>query len=364
MNAFTVLDPPADKRSATGNLLIVIHGADRGRPIWVMEAMLAYARASRPEIASRLRVHETGTPRPSLDDVSTILFYLADPLEAFFPACYAEARALADEAKTRGIRILNDPDALSVTQKSRQTALWRAAGIRCAGSHAFASAEELRDLIERLAWPQILRDDAHHVQHNAIVCRSREDAMAALPLMSYPGVALDFIDTRDPATGGRRDPLYARYFHKKRSFVFGPIALNNHVFFSEHPIVGQGTSTFQAEMHWKRRAMRSVGIRSRELTQTLAEDFDYFAGAPEAPEQMVRATRVLGLAMAALDYSVAADGSLVFWEANPYFSLPTRTTQKLLPKERRWLERIDRFYDGFVDWMDYELNHEAHHGER
>lgn len=361
MNALTKLAPTAGAEANSGDLLIIIHGEGRGRPIWVMDAMLGHTRSVRPDIAARLRVHRTGAPPPSLDSVAVILFYLADPLAAFFPDCYAEARALADEATARGIRVLNDPDALSRTQKSRQTNLWRAAGIRCADSHAFGSAEELRALIDRLVWPQILRDDAHHAQTSCIVCHSREEALAALPRMTYPGVALDFIDTRD-AAGGKRDPLYARYFHKKRSFVFGPVVRNNHVFFSESPIVGQSSSTFIAETHWKRRALRAIGVRNQELDQALAEDFNYFAAAPEAREQMIHATQVLGLSMAALDYSVAADGSIVFWEANPYFSLPTLTSQKLLPKERRWSERIDTFYDAFVEWMAYELRCEAGHG--
>lgn len=193
---------------------------------------------------------------------------------------------------------------------------------------------------------------------------SREEALAALGQMTYPGVALDFIDTRSPRGSARRSDLYARYFHKKRSFVFGPVVLNNHVFFSHEPIVGQGSSTFLAEMHWKKRLARKFGFRSADLDATLAEDFNYFSAAPEEPAQMVRAVQALGLSMAALDYSVADDGSIVFWEANPYFSLPTRDSQKLLPVERRWNERIDRFYDGFVDWMAFELNGQGSHGAR
>jgi hypothetical protein len=364
MDTLSTTAPPAEMQALGGELLIVIHGKDRGRPIWVMEAMLGYARMKRPDLAARLRVHETGGALPELDGVSAVLFYLADPLEAFFPACYAEAKAIADDARRRGIRTLQDPEALSETQKSRQTALWRAAGIRCAGSHAFTSADELRSLIETLDYPQILRDDLHHAQHSAVVVHSKAEALAIVEQMTYPGVALDFIDTTSPPGSSRRGEIYTRYFHKKRSFVFGPVVLNNHVFFSNEPIVGQSSSTFLEETHWKKRLARKLGFRSADFDATLKEDFDYFSSAPEEPLQMVQAVKALGLSMAALDYSVADDGSIVFWEANPYFSLPTRDSQKLLPKERRWNERIDRFYDGFVDWMDWELNGHGRHGAR
>lgn len=119
MDTLSTSELPAEAETRARDLLIVIHGKDRGRPIWVMEAMLGYARQKNPRLAARLRVHETGGDFPALDNVAAIFFYLADPLEAFFPACYAEATAIAEEARRRGIRILQDPEALSVTQKSR-----------------------------------------------------------------------------------------------------------------------------------------------------------------------------------------------------------------------------------------------------
>jgi hypothetical protein len=87
----------------------------------------ALARRS-PALAARVRIHETGAPAPSLDGVAAVVFWLADPLRERFPACFEEAVALAAEARRRGVPIVNPPESLSNTVKSRQARRWREAG--------------------------------------------------------------------------------------------------------------------------------------------------------------------------------------------------------------------------------------------
>ena len=57
---------------------------------------------------------------------------------------------------------------------------------------------------------------------------------------------------------------------------------------------------------------------------------------------MARAAKVLGLEVAAIDYSTYPDGSVVLWEANPYFYLhPPK--EALLWRERKSLKRTWRY---------------------
>ena len=59
---------------------------------------------------------------------------------------------------------------------------------------------------------------------------------------------------------------------------------------------------------------------------------------------MRRAANALGLEFAALDHIVLADGSVVFWEANPHFYL-AGLRDVLLPFVRGISTRLDRAHD-------------------
>ena len=56
--------------------------------------------------------------------------------------------------------------------------------------------------------------------------------------------------------------------------------------------------------------------------------------------------QALGLDFAAVDYSIRPDGSVILWEANPYFYLP-RGEQSVLSAERNAVERVNTS----LDWM-------------
>ena len=62
----------------------------------------------------------------------------------------------------------------------------------------------------------------------------------------YPGTLAAFVNTRRPYREQEDDSVWARFFHKKRLFVFGDIVRTNHVFFSRSPIVGMKNSIFRS----------------------------------------------------------------------------------------------------------------------
>src|SRR4029450_1186828 len=142
----------------------------------------------------------------------------------------------------------------------------------------------------------------------------------ALPdaAIGYPGVATPFVDTR--ADWEAREPasLFARYYHKKRLFVFGRELQPRHVFLSKSPIVGLGTSHLRRYLPRNGRPSRPglFGLRRVER-EMLDADWAYFEAPCEAPELLARAARALGFGYAALDYATCADGSGVVWGANP-----------------------------------------------
>lgn len=65
---------------------------------------------------------------------------------------------------------------------------------------------------------------------------------------------------------------------------------------------------------------------------------------------MLRAMQILGLDFAAVDYSSLSDGSIMLWEANPYFYLP-REEDIMIPARRIAKERIASYYKAITDFL-------------
>jgi hypothetical protein len=180
-----------------GDVLVVRHGPDRGRLHGYLQEVFDAVARRHPDVAARLRFHETGAPPPDLDGVAAVLFLLADPLRELYPPCYAEARAVADEARSRGIAVANDPDALSNTVKSVQAARWRERGIPTPAHLAFRDQHELEAVLGDVRFPAILRADELHAQEGMRLCRSAEEVVALPPdAIRYPGALAEFVDVR------------------------------------------------------------------------------------------------------------------------------------------------------------------------
>lgn len=335
----------------SGDVLIVRHGPGRGRALEILPLVQSHLAATRPALRSRVRVHDTGSPRPSLDGVVAILFLLGDPLKELYPDCFAEAVSIAEEGGARGAKLLNPPESLSNSIKSRQAELWRKAGITCAAARTIRSAADLEPAMAALGLPMILRSDEGHVHAGVRICRRVKHVDEAKHTLALPAVALQLIDVRAKWRAAAPDSLMARYHHKRRSMVYGDTVINNHIFFSTSPIVGRATCTFLAERSRGRRLLRAVGIGNARFRDTLAADYDYFHSPPEAADTMRRAVAALGIHVAAIDYATLPDGDVVLWEANPYPSLPP-WHHAVLAGPRRVQQRTAHQIEVIVAWLE------------
>ncbi len=334
-----------------GDVLIVRHGPGRGRALEILPLIEAHIAANRPAMRPRLRIFETGSPKPRLDGVGAILFLLGDPLKELYPVCYAEAAAIAEAGVARGIRLLNPPQSLSNSIKSRQAEIWRKAGLRCAAARVIRSSADLEPAMAALGLPMILRSDDKHAQEGVRICKRVKHVDEAKLTLAFPAVALQLIDVRAKWRAVAPDSIMARYYHKKRSMVYGDTVINNHVFFSSTPIVGRTTSTFLEDSKRARAWLRRFGVGRSRWHDTLAADYEYNQSAPEAPETMLRAVAVLGLHVAAIDYASLPNGEVVLWEANPYAQLPP-WQHGVAADARRIRERTTRQIDRVVDWLE------------
>lgn len=339
-----------------GTLLIVQHGRNRGRLHGFRQHILDHIAGDWPALARRIRVHETGATAPDLEGVRAVMFWLADPLRELYPDCWAEAMAIAAEARRRGGRVVNDPAALSSTIKSAQARTWQAAGIPCAAAEPFADASGLAAAVTRVGLPAIVRTDLHHAQEATFLCRTAED-VARLPADGrlYPGVALALVDTRAGYEQERPGTIWARSWHKKRIHIFGDIAVPNHCLFAPTPVVGLHQSAFWRYKGKKGKVLEPLAWLRRWDREAIMVDRVYADAAPERPELFIRATRALGLDFVAVDYSTLADGSVILWEANPYFTMPVGQKgpggrlRRLGPRVKRLCDGMARYFEELVD---------------
>jgi hypothetical protein len=334
---------------ARDELWIVCHGPGRGRLPGRAQRLASMSARGRPW-SRRVRIHETGSPRPDLSRARAVVFWLADPLREFYPDCFDEASALAATARAGGARVVNPPEALSNTIKSVQAERWRNAGLPAASALSFHTRAELEALLAQASYPLIIRADRLHAQRSMFYCANRDVALrVAAAVEHYPGVALPFIDTREGYGAARPGSIWARFFHKKRAMVFGDEVVSNHVFFSADPICGLKRSTFARytghARHW------SVLARIRPTDRaTLAADNAFWRSPPEHSDLLRRAVRALDLDIAAIDYSTTADGRVVLWEANPYFEMP-KPEDGVMPRERCLEQRIAGFHRALGRYM-------------
>jgi len=302
-------------------ILIVRHGPGRGRLPRYIECVFDAIRDFDPALSRALRFHETGAPPPDLAGVRAVTFLLADPLREFYPDCHAEAVALADRARERGIPIVNPPEALSNTIKSVQSDLWRAAGLPTPEHRRIDDADALRAALAEAELPTIIRADRYHGQRNMRLLRKRRLKEDFIRRLSFPVTLAPFVDVRAMHRAAGDHGLYARLHHRKRVFVLGDLSWNDHVFWSFSPMVKESRSTFAL---WDRvpPPLRAVLPIPKLVRETVADDWEYFQSPLEHPDVWPTAMAALGLQFGAIDYSTLPDGSPILWEANPYFVVP------------------------------------------
>jgi hypothetical protein len=339
-------------------ILLVRHGAGRGRDTPYLEPCLEHLARHRPALHARLRLHDTGERPPGggtpvLDDVAAVVFWLADPLATLYPECFGEATRIADDAAKRRVRIVNHPRALAASTKSEQSRRWRAAGVPTPRMWRFADRDELVEVSREVPFPAVLRPDGLHGQ---IGTRWLPDRAALLETATrdivFPTTLTEFVDVRATyRTAGSRsghDAIWRRFHHKKRAFVFGDRVRTNHVFFSRDPIVGKHTSTFWEYEHlgswppWRKLAAWST------CRACVRADHAHWRRREEAPDLLRRAAAALELGHVAFDYATFPDGRVILWEANPYFALEP-WQEAMLTRWRRTRERTPSFYEAIGD---------------
>lgn len=331
-----------------GNVLVVRHGPGRGRSVPTGNVLYSRLRVTDPELASRIVIHSTGSPMPSLRGVALVVFGLGDPLRQKYPECYAEAVAIADAANRRGISLINAPQGLSNTSKGCQSGIWSKAGIPSAEARRISSAGELPEAFESLGGPCILRGDETHAERFVMVLKSQSDAESAARSLQPPAALIRVHDIRAEYRAAGTDPssLYARFHHKARAFVFRGVVRPSHLFFAREMIVGLSNCLLTREARPRRSFLRHFGFRRALFEDMIAEDLAYFNSTIPYTEVLVKAFAALGLDIAAVDYSIRPDGSPILWEANPYFWLP-RGEESVLTEERKAVDRVNVS----VDWM-------------
>ena len=318
-----------------------------------LDSALEYVQKENPELHHRIRIHNTGDyGQPELDGVGAVWFWLGDPLREAYPACFAEAQRIANDAAGRS-RLINPPEALSNTIKHVQSKIWQGAGFRVAEHARYGSREELETLLEDFPLPAIARSDRHHSMRGMKLIRSRDrfrkPSGRGLPM---PGTLVELIDTRGVSSNDPSEAVWSRYYHKKRSLVLGDRVDRRSVLFSPSPVVKLRTCTYRPLS--KSLAYATLGgpgeagkrwaeywpFQTAWKRQCIETDNRWWqegeGGIHDA--ELVRATNSLGLDIAAIDYSTTADGSLVLWEANPYFYMPRRDSY-LLPEARMFERR-------------------------
>jgi hypothetical protein len=328
-----------------GSILVVRHGPDRGRmPGYLDPSFEALARSD-PSLYRRFRLHRTGEKAPELGDARALVLLLGDPLRELYPACYAEAAELAAQARRRGIRVVNDPDALSNSIKSVQARIWTESGIPTPVQRRFTDPDELDTILRTIEFPLLVRADELHAQERMYLCREPADVRriprAELPM---PGAVAPFVDVREEYRASGATGPYADFFHKKRVYVFGDVVQPNHVYFSEQPIVSKRTSTLLAYKKLRHRGPAAHYRAHRLYQASIDADLDYAEHGDAHGSLMHRATHVLDLDFVAIDYVVRPDGSPLLWEANPHFSLPAWYLN-LLPLKRRLRRRYRVFHE-------------------
>lgn len=315
-----------------------------------MREALVRARRTRPQLTRRLVLHATDEPPPSLDGVGVVVFWLSAPLKGRFPACYDAAVAIADAARSRGLPLVNAPEALSNALKSKQARLWREAGINTPHVDRFENYEELKQGIGRLAFPLFVRGDQNHTQRGARVIRTMQEFEALQPAaFPFPCAISPFVDVREGRGQSDAQAAFRKYFHKKRLIVANGLIRTKHVLFADNPIVSSRSSVFAKHRDWF--GLGFHPFLSSMDRQCIRHDIAFWRKGEEHRKIMVRACAALGVELAAIDYSDLADGSPILWEANPLFHIP-RLKEVMLPRQRLATERIESYLETIVEFLD------------
>jgi hypothetical protein len=207
---------------------------------------------------------------------------------------------VARSCREHGVPLINPLPARLELRHSHCLRTWTQHGIPCARFRKFSSFEELAE--SDLPYPLILRvDGGSHSLRDAVLVASPDEARAALAQRlaqkeDEPGLhpftlAIEFRENR----------WSDGYYRKRRSFLVGDRMLPR-----QHML----SPTWQVKLQTV-----VTGEPARSENRRFRERGD------EDAELVLRAARLLGPDILALDYSRLEDGSYLFWEGNAIFGM-------------------------------------------
>lgn len=312
-------------------VLIVRHGAGRGRIPRYLQPTIDQLRIEAPIIRSMVRVYETGDPSPDFSGIAAVLFLLGDPLETLYPDCHADAMRVYEEALDRQLTIVNPPTVLARYRKRDQAATWAAHGLPTPAAEAYDDCDALQSILARAEFPLLLRADADHCMTNIVRVRdrahSRRLGLADVPM---PGIATPWIDVRRGYPTRGPDRIWGTLYHKMRAYVWGDEVVPDCLYFSRRPAVCRENSMFTRVWEHEQFGRRHVpGRRLRGGWKRIARrrcwvpdiydrEIEFSLGPAPHSAIFKEAAASLGLGFVAFDYSTLSDGTPILWEANPY----------------------------------------------
>jgi len=240
--------------------------------------------------------------------------WLQDPCDDR-PDVFGRALGLADLCAVVDVPVINHPDALPHSRKSKTARLLFAAGLDLRVPRMDVLTEPAR--VRELPLPLFVREDAHHAADLFRVDSSDQitsDFLDRIAKMQEP-IAVEYIETK-------RDEFYRKY----RYAVAGDTGVPMHL---------------QMSREWITRGETAVFASSPEAVQA---EKDFLAQPNDGCPVLHEAAKVLGFDFCAFDYSYDLDGRLVVWEVNPFPSLHFAERDYRRNATERTLEAVTTMY--------------------
>jgi len=278
--------------------------------------LLPWLEANLPEVRSRIELQLLPGRIGDGSRYALCVPWLQDPVQRWSERSYAHANRLARACDRRGIPVINRVDQLVNAAKLEGSERIRSAGLRTPRMARLRDASDLSEKRLGIRLPVLVRED---LGHGAPARRVRTDGqLARTKLSKYANpIAVEFVKVRNPF-----DKLVRKYRYVVAGDVGVPLSM--HICRS-----------------WATKGKRHV------VRRDLIEEERDFADRPvEGAARFIRATKALGLDIAAFDYGITAEGEMVVWEANPYphILLSTGRGAYRVPPTVRALAAIARLY--------------------
>jgi hypothetical protein len=279
--------------NAQQRILILHHSANIPH---FHNCLLDWLEAEIPSVRALFELHLLPFFGVDLSDYIVCAPWLQDPAEDWLPhRSWRRLQEIEQLCAKHDIPVINPSKKLSNATKSTGARIMSSLGARVPSVLPIANPEKFQRDSHGLRFPLIIREDRRHTAPTCFVKSAAQLRSVPWHRFSCP-VAAEFIDVRSP-----NDGLYRKY----RYVAARDIGVPRHLIISRY---------------WEVRAsQRELNRRTKE------EEIAYLNQADVNHDTLQRLREALQLDVVAFDYSYAADGQLVVWEANPYPNLSTPT---------------------------------------